>query len=124
MKNMQALLMIATGALWFQVTAAEAEQATHFYIETQRLFVPGGTQLQLNITHDINPTFGLFTYGELHHNWEQIYGGPIFSPAPWLKIGTGLGLEVTDNPTPLRFGSFLWTGNAKKLAVRCRKLRS
>lgn len=126
MKKMTGMLFaVAIVLLQYSTTAEETEPtkselrltlpntATHFYVEAQRLFVPGGTQLQLNISHDFNPTFGFFTYGELHRNWGQIYGGPTFSPASWLKVGTGIGIEETDNPTPIRFGSFLWVGNEK-----------
>lgn len=124
-KTFGLLLMIATLVLCFSARAEEAEPTkdtlsltsprtpTHFYVEVQRLFVPGGTQLQLSVSHDLSETFGLFTYGELHRSWGQIYAGPTFSPSSWLKIGTGIGLEDIDVSSPLRYGGFLWTGNEK-----------
>jgi len=87
--------------------------STYGYVEFQRLTVPGGTQLQMSVSHDFNETLGFFAYGEVHRNWGQIYAGPTFSPASWLKVGTGIGLEDIDVSTPLRYGGFLWAGNEK-----------
>lgn len=91
---------------------APLNSATRFHLETQRLFVPGGTQLQLGVQHSLNDTFGLFAYGEVHRRWWQIYAGPTFAPVSWLKIGAGIGVEQTDR-NPLRSGNFLWLGAGK-----------
>lgn len=81
------------------------------YVEFQRLSMPAGTQLQLNIAHEFNETFGVFAYGQVHRNWGQTYAGPTFSPTSWLKLGSGVGLEDIGHSTPIRFGGFLWAGN-------------
>lgn len=113
MKKVTMLFTIVTIASWFTIVAEEAQQKTHFYVEAQRLFVHGGTQLQMTASHDFTPKLGLFAYGELHRNWGQIYAGPTLSLTPWLKLGGGIGLEDVDHSTPVRFGSFLWAGNEK-----------
>lgn len=106
----------------FKVTAEEKTNSStqpaelmpvHGYLEFQRLTVPNGTQLQLNVFRDFNETLGLFAYGQVHRNWGQMYAGPTLSPASWLKVGTGIGLEDIDVSTPLRYGGFLWAGNEK-----------
>lgn len=86
------------------------DNSTSFYVEAQKLSVPGGTQLQFNLLRNLDETFGLFAFGQIFLHQGQIYGGPTYSPVPWLKIGTGLGFQETARLT-LRSGSFLRFGN-------------
>lgn len=63
----------------------------------------GGKQIDLLTCHD-----GTFAYACVSEGWGEAYAGKTYSPAPWLELAAGAGLETGQDS--LRFGGWAWAG--------------
>lgn len=58
-------------------------------------------------SHPSSARRGYFLFAQgAEEDYGQVYGGPTFSPEPWLHLGAGIGVE--NDPNPLRLASFLF----------------
>ena len=90
---------------------------THLFGQTyleQRTFVSEGRAVaRVNglVTGNITKKLGGFTWFQVQKGYSEAYGGPTYSPKPWLQLAIGVGIEEAKNP--LRSGGFVWLGNSK-----------
>lgn len=66
----------------------------------------GGKQVDVLATS--GSTFG---YACMTKGWSEAYVGKTFSPAPWVEIAAGIGLEDAKNP--VRLGGWVWLGEGR-----------
>lgn len=80
------------------------------YAQSVTLKVEGNTDggKQIDVLATSGSTFG---YACASKNWSEAYVGKVFSPAAWLEIAAGLGLEDAKNP--VRLGGWVWLGEGR-----------
>ncbi len=112
MRRLFSVVIIAmVVAVPYQSRAGQAS----FWVEEQTSFSDGETipKMHTLLLQDFNKKhLGLFGYFQVQEDYAQAYVGPTLSPMPWLQVGVGWGLEQAD--TPVRLGSFVWLGDARR----------
>ena len=106
---MKALLSIA---VILSLAPLVCRAQTRFSAESQNLISRNKTTPTIiGFLSSGNKNVGIFGWFFVNQYWAESYVGPTIRIAPCLQIGTGVGLEQSNNP--LRYGGFIGLGNAK-----------
>lgn len=116
---MKTLLVLATFNFLLAVvpvnTTAQKTPKVSGFLESQTNFENGRGETSTGINGLMNITLtkrtGLYVFGQASRKYSQIYGGPTYSPKPWVQVGAGLGVEQTKRP--FRAAGFVWVGQGK-----------
>lgn len=85
-------------------------QATGF-VEVQTVIADGSAANQINLSLSGQlpaKNLGWFAWALTSKGWSEAYVGLAYSPADWISIQAGYGLETADDSG--RFGGSIWTG--------------
>lgn len=108
MKNFAlVILVVLVVVLVPQVSMAQANG----FVELQSVIVDGSATNQINLSLGGNlpaKNLGWFAWGVTSKGWSEAYVGLTYSPADWVSIQAGYGIETADDSG--RFGATLWAG--------------
>lgn len=102
------------------ISTLASAQSTKAWVEGQAAATKsdGSYQLapKLNMyaERDMGHGLGAFAYGYVARGFGEMYAGPAYSPAKWLQIGIGAGMETAG---AFRSGGFIWAGGEKVYAI-------
>lgn len=98
-------------ALAAPARADDAPKPAYVTLELQTVFTDGETVPDLNGTTLTFPWGPLGVYGFFYvdRDYADALVGPAFSPAPWLTLAAGAGIEQAEDGA-WRIGGMIWAG--------------
>lgn len=92
------------------ITVIPVHAQTSFWVENQVAISQGKLNPTIAglLSHGFSKKIGVYDYFQVDEGYAQCYFGPTFSPASWLQVGWGVGMEEGSSKT--RFGGFLYLG--------------
>jgi len=107
-------VVVALVVIFILCFAATARAQTQGWVEGQGTIAKGddgGRKVSptaaLMLQKPMGAGIGGFAFASVTKGFGQIYAGPTYSPAKWLELGIGAGLQ--DNGQ-FRTGGYAWTG--------------
>lgn len=99
--------------LLFAVATVQAQN----WVEERTFFSQGQATPRLDgsFSRSFNKKFGALAWFQVQNGYSEAYVGPTVSPASWLQLGVGAGLEQAQHPG--RIGGFIWAGKGELSAI-------